>query len=52
MLRERGVEFEEKLIDDNEELVDELEQVSGQLTVPVIIWEDERVEVGFDGEIG
>ena len=51
MLRERGVDFEEKLVDENDDLVDEIERLTGQLTVPVIVWED-RVEVGIDGEIG
>ena len=51
MLRERGVDFEEVLVDEDDELVDELERLTGQLTVPVIVWED-RIEIGSDGEIG
>lgn len=40
------------MVDDNPDFQDEVMSLSGQVTVPVIIWEDGRVEVGFEGEVG
>lgn len=52
VLVERGVEFDEIIVDDDEELANEIISISGQVTAPVIIWEDGRMEVGFEGERG
>jgi glutaredoxin len=49
-LRERGVEFEERRVDANAEWWEEALNLA--LSVPIICWEDGRVEVGWDGEHG
>jgi glutaredoxin len=49
-LNERGVAFEERGVDDNVEWWDEVQKYA--LTVPVIIWENGDVEVGWEGEHG
>jgi glutaredoxin len=52
VLRERGVAFEERVLDDREDWQDEVFSRSGQYSVPVQIHPDGRVEVGIDGEVG
>ena len=49
-LTEQGVDVEERRVDENVEWWDEALKYS--LSVPVIIWEDGRVEIGWDGEHG
>lgn len=49
-LNERGVAFEERGVDDNAQWWEEVQEYA--LTVPVIIWEDGDVQVGWEGEHG
>ncbi len=49
-LIERGVAIEERRVDEKVEWWDEALKYS--LTVPVIIWEDGKVEIGWEGEHG
>ncbi len=48
-LRERGVDFEERVVDDNPAWYAEATRLSA--TVPIVVSGD-RVEVGWDGEMG
>ena len=47
---ERGVGFEERRVDDNPRWWDEALKYAS--SVPVIIWADDDVEIGWDGEYG
>jgi glutaredoxin len=49
-LTERGVSFEERRVDDEVQWWEEALKYS--LTVPVIIWENGDVEIGWEGEHG
>ena len=49
-LTERGVSFEERRVDESAERWDEALKYS--FTVPVIIWENGDVEIGWEGEHG
>lgn len=49
-LRERGVEFEERGVDDNAEWWEEALKYA--FTVPVILWGEGDVEIGWEGEHG
>ena len=49
-LTERGLEIEERRVDTNAVWWDEALNYS--LTVPVILWENGDVEIGWDGEHG
>ena len=49
-LSERGVEYEERRVDDNEEWWEEALKYA--FTVPVIIWGEGDGEIGWDGEHG
>lgn len=49
-LRQRGVEFEERRVDQDAGWWEEALNYS--MTVPVIIWENGDVEIGWDGEHG
>ncbi|HXG37082.1 MAG TPA: glutaredoxin family protein [Dehalococcoidia bacterium] len=49
-LTERGVEFEERRVDDNPRWWDEALQYS--FSVPVIIWGENDIEIGWEGEHG
>ncbi len=49
-LAERGVQFEERRVDENVDWWDEA--LNYALTVPVIIWENGDVEIGWEGEHG
>ena len=51
-LVEMGTDFEERIVDGNEEWQDEAMAISKQVTVPVLVWPDGRVEVGWKGERG
>ncbi|MGH2376096.1 MAG: glutaredoxin family protein [bacterium] len=52
VLTERGVDFEEIEVDDDEALQRRVVEMSGQNTVPIFVHPDGRIEVGFEGEIG
>ncbi len=49
-LAERGVTFEERRVDESAEWWDEALKYS--FTVPVILWENGDVEIGWEGEHG
>jgi len=49
-LAERGVEFEERRVDEKEEWWEEALKYA--FTVPVIIWDEGDVEIGWEGEHG
>jgi glutaredoxin len=49
-LNERGVEFEERRVDESEEHWEEA--LNYAFTVPVILWDNGDVEVGWEGEHG
>ncbi|OGO46250.1 MAG: hypothetical protein A2W34_04925 [Chloroflexi bacterium RBG_16_64_32] len=49
-LRERGIEFEERRVDENEEWWEEALKYA--FTVPIIIWDEDDVEVGWEGDHG
>jgi glutaredoxin len=49
-LRERGVEIEERRVDENADWWDEALNYS--MTVPIILWDNGEVEIGWDGEHG
>lgn len=48
-LTEEGVEFEERVIDDNAQWFDEASRLG--LTVPILVRGD-KVEIGWKGEVG
>lgn len=50
-MRERGIAFEERIVDDDELWQQEVFRLTGQTTVPVFV-RDGVVEVGFEGEPG
>jgi glutaredoxin len=49
-LKEHGVEFEERQVDANEEWWEEALKYA--FTVPVIVWGEDDVEMGWQGENG
>lgn len=49
-LRGRGVEFEERRVDQNADWWEEALKYS--MAVPVILWENGEVEIGWEGEHG
>jgi len=49
-LAERGVEFEERRVDENKEWWEEALKYA--FTVPIIIWDEGDVEIGWEGEHG
>ena len=49
-LRERGVDLEERRVDQNADWWNEALNYS--MTVPVILWDNGEVEIGWDGEHG
>jgi glutaredoxin len=49
-LSERGVELEERRVDLNADWWNEALNYS--MTVPVILWDNGEVEIGWDGEHG
>ena len=49
-LRERGIEFEERRVDSNVDWWEEALNYS--VTVPVILWDNGEVEIGWDGDHG
>ncbi len=51
-MQARGVDFEERAVDDRLEWMTDVIEASGQNTVPVMVYPDGRVEVGFEGEHG
>lgn len=49
-LRERGVEFEERRVDEETGWWEEALKYS--MAVPVILWDNGEVEIGWEGEHG
>jgi len=49
-LRERGIDIEERRVDQNANWWEEALNYS--MTVPIILWENGEVEIGWDGEHG
>jgi glutaredoxin len=49
-LSERGIEYEERQVDDSEEWWEEALKYA--FTVPIIIWGEGDVEIGWEGEHG
>ena len=49
-LRDRGVDIEERRVDENVDWWEEALDLA--LAVPIIVWEDGRVERGWEGEHG
>ncbi len=52
VLTDRGVAFEERVLDDRTDWQNEVETLTGQYTVPVLVHPSGQVEVGIDGERG
>ena len=49
-LQERAIEYEERRVDENAEWWDEA--LNYGITVPVILWDNGDVEIGWEGEHG
>ncbi len=49
---DRGVDYDEIIVDENDDLINEVVSISGQVTAPVVVWEDGRIEVGWNGQRG
>jgi len=49
-MRQRGVDLEERRVDDSAEWWEEALKYA--VTVPVILWENGDVEIGWEGEHG
>ncbi len=49
-LQERGIDFEERRVDENPQWWEEALQYA--VTVPIIVWGEGDVEVGWEGEHG
>lgn len=49
-LREQGVAFEERRVDQDERWWEEARKYSS--AVPVILWREDDVEIGWEGEHG
>ena len=52
VLKQRGVDFEDRIVDDRPDWAMEVVRLSDQSTAPIILWPAGRVEVGIDGELG
>ena len=52
VLKQRGVDFEDRVVDDRPDWAMDVVRLSNQSTAPVIVWPDGRVEIGIDGERG
>ena len=52
VLKKRGIDFEDRIVDDRIDWQMDVVRLSNQTTAPVIVWSDGRVEVGIDGERG
>jgi glutaredoxin len=52
VLKQRGVAFEDRVVDDRPDWCMEIVRLSNQSTAPIILWPDGRVEIGIDGERG
>ncbi len=48
--RRRGIAFEERSVDQSQDILDEALVYSD--SVPVVVYPDGRVEIGFEGEHG
>jgi glutaredoxin 3 len=51
-LTQRGIAFEDRVVDDRPDWAMDVIRLTNQGTVPIILWGDGRVEVGIDGESG
>ncbi len=51
-LHHHSVEFIERQLDDDELWQDEVLRLTHQNTVPVFVYDDGHVEIGFNGEKG
>jgi len=49
-LAERGIDFEERQVDEDPKFWDEA--LNYAFTVPVIIWGEDDIEIGWEGEHG
>lgn len=47
---QEGVEYEERQVDERQEWMDEANEIADM--VPIVVYPDGRVEVGFAGEVG
>jgi glutaredoxin 3 len=52
ILKQRGIDFEERVVDDRPDWAMDVIRLTNQNTVPVMVWADGRVEIGIDGERG
>ena len=52
ILKERGIDFEDRVVDGRPDYIRDVWQASKQGTAPVILWPDGRIEVGIDGQRG
>lgn len=48
--RQKGIQFEERQVDKNQQWLDAALRYAD--TVPIVLYPDGKVEVGFDGEMG
>lgn len=52
LFRERGIDYEERQVDDSLDYQNDVVRLSKQRTVPITVWPDGRVAIGIDGERG
>jgi len=52
VLKQRGIAFEDRVVDDRPDWAMDVVRLSNQSSAPIIVWTDGRIEVGIDGEIG
>jgi glutaredoxin len=52
LLKQRGVDYEDRVVDDRPDWAMDVVRLSNQSTAPVIVWADGRIEIGIDGERG
>ena len=52
LLKQRGVDFEDRIVDDRPDWAMEVVRLSDQSTAPIIVWPGGRIEIGIDGEHG
>lgn len=52
VLKQRNIDYEDRIVDDRPDWAIEVVRLSNQNTAPIIVWEDGRVEIGIDGERG
>jgi glutaredoxin len=52
VLKAKHIDFEDRVVDDRPDWCMDVVRLSNQNSVPVIVWQDGRVEIGINGEIG